>query len=195
MSELLPDYVLADILGKLRRSGIRRAILLSSPEDESIAYLRTKLAKTGMLVMEPPTGQRAWLGKLAKQEQVEEADVTALKSLLEDGLEHGIDALLVADAGLIDAVEACDLPAPIIRLCATQEEESRVDDVIFDMGGVLMDWNPLKIARVFADSDEDAELLKKAVFDSREWGWQDAGAVDEDTVAWTAHLRLPERLW
>ena len=190
------DFALDDTLAELRRSGIRRAILLSSPADDAAA-LRTRLAKTGMLVMEPPVDRRPWLGELAQRRQLEEADLKALKALLEEGIEHGVDALLVADAGLLAPVEACELAVPIIRLCASKEEEmeGRIDNVIFDMGGVLMDWSPLKIARAFAETDEDAGLLKRAVFDSREWGWQDAGAVDEDTVAWTSHLRLPERLW
>ncbi len=69
-----------------------------------------------------------------------------------------------------------------------------IRNVVFDMGGVLMDWNPAKIAHALCDDPDDAALLARTVFDSREWGWADAGAVSEETVAWTAQLRLPERL-
>lgn len=69
-----------------------------------------------------------------------------------------------------------------------------IRNVVLDMGGVLMDWNPQKIGLALCDDPDDAALVGHAVFDSREWGWVDAGAVSEETVAWTAKLKLPERL-
>lgn len=69
-----------------------------------------------------------------------------------------------------------------------------IKNVIFDMGGVLMDWNPVKISQTLCPNPDDAALVAHAVFDSREWGWVDAGAIDPQTVAWTAKLKLPERL-
>ena len=69
-----------------------------------------------------------------------------------------------------------------------------IKNVVFDMGGVLMDWNPVKISHALCPNPDDAALLAHAVFDSREWGWVDAGAIAPETVAWTAKLKLPERL-
>ena len=69
-----------------------------------------------------------------------------------------------------------------------------IQNVVFDMGGVLMDWDPVKISQALCSDVDDAALLAHVVFDSREWGWVDAGAVTPETVAWTAKLRLPERL-
>ncbi len=69
-----------------------------------------------------------------------------------------------------------------------------IRNVVFDMGGVLMDWDPVRISHALCDDPDDAALLAHVVFDSREWGWVDAGAVSPETVAWTAKLRLPERL-
>jgi putative hydrolase of the HAD superfamily len=69
----------------------------------------------------------------------------------------------------------------------------KVKNVVFDMGGVLLKWEPLLYARRFADNDEDAALLARVVFGSQEWAWADAGAVSCETVAWTAKKRLPER--
>lgn len=66
--------------------------------------------------------------------------------------------------------------------------------VVFDMGGVLMEWNPLKLARAFTQSDADAELIAREVYGGPEWLLQDAGAVSSSTVAWAAQRRLPERL-
>lgn len=69
-----------------------------------------------------------------------------------------------------------------------------ITNIVFDMGGVLMDWNPDKISLALCPDPDDAALLAHAVFDSREWGWVDAGAIKPETVAWTAKLKLPERL-
>lgn len=69
-----------------------------------------------------------------------------------------------------------------------------IRNVVFDMGGVLMDWDPVKISHALCSDPDDAALLAHAVFDSREWGWVDAGAIKPETVAWTAKLKLPERL-
>lgn len=71
---------------------------------------------------------------------------------------------------------------------------ARIRNIVLDMGGVLMDWNPERISRALCDNPDDAALVAHAVFDSREWGWVDAGAISEETVAWTAKLKLPERL-
>jgi len=69
-----------------------------------------------------------------------------------------------------------------------------LQNIVFDMGGVLMDWDPQKISLALCPDPDDAALLAHAVFDSREWGWVDAGAMKPETVAWTAKLKLPERL-
>ena len=71
---------------------------------------------------------------------------------------------------------------------------AEIRNIVLDMGGVLMDWNPEKISHALCDDPDDAALLAHTVFDSREWGWADAGAICEETVAWTAKLKLPERL-
>lgn len=69
-----------------------------------------------------------------------------------------------------------------------------IKNIVFDMGGVLMGWDPVRISQTLCPNPDDAALVAHAVFDSREWGWVDAGAVSPDTVAWTAKLKLPERL-
>lgn len=77
---------------------------------------------------------------------------------------------------------------------AQDRSHTHPKNVVFDMGGVLMEWNPLKLASCVAQTEEDAELLAQAVFGGRAWQLQDAGAVSADTVAWTAARELPERL-
>ena len=69
-----------------------------------------------------------------------------------------------------------------------------VTNIVLDMGGVLMDWDPVRISHALCADPDDAALLAHAVFDSREWGWVDAGAITPETLAWTSKLKLPERL-
>lgn len=71
---------------------------------------------------------------------------------------------------------------------------ARIRNIVFDMGGVLMKYDPVGFARPFVDDEDDARLVAREVFDGREWPLQDAGVVDAETIGWTAAARLPERL-
>lgn len=71
---------------------------------------------------------------------------------------------------------------------------TQIANVIFDMGGVLMSFDGAYFSRSFTESEQDAELLNRALFGSGEWPLRDAGAVDDETIAFTAKSRLPERL-
>lgn len=69
-----------------------------------------------------------------------------------------------------------------------------IKNVVFDMGGVLMEFDGRKFARHFATDEADVEALNKAIFDNSTWPLLDAGVVSEDTVLALALERLPERL-
>lgn len=69
-----------------------------------------------------------------------------------------------------------------------------IKNVVFDMGGVLMTFDGMRFSRAFTKSEEDARTLNQALFASAEWPLRDAGAVDDETMAFTAKSRLPERL-
>lgn len=71
---------------------------------------------------------------------------------------------------------------------------AKIRNVVFDMGGVLMKYDPVGFARPFVQDEDDARLVAAAVFDGREWPLQDAGVIDVQTVGWTAAQRLPEHL-
>ena len=71
---------------------------------------------------------------------------------------------------------------------------NRIENVVFDMGGVLMTFDGLRFSRAFTETEQDAQLLNQALFATTEWSLRDAGAVDDDTMAWAAMQRLPERL-
>lgn len=71
---------------------------------------------------------------------------------------------------------------------------AQVRNVVLDMGGVLMDADLAQVARKLCPDEQDAALLTRAVFDSREWGWVDADAISEQTLAWSSKLKVPDRL-
>ena len=41
--------------------------------------------------------------------------------------------------------------------------------VIFDMGGILLDFPMLELTAAYSDTPEDARLLDQAIFKSPEW--------------------------
>lgn len=172
-----------------------RVALLGSERDMGAEGLRVGLARWGVAVLVPPEGARAWIAGLLSLhiEELPSADLQRLATLLADGVEHGVDAIVTTDKGLAKVVEACHLGVPTLTL-DPRGAVVPVRNVVFDMGGVLFRWEPLVQARRFCESDEDARLLADAVFGSVQWALMDAGALDERTVAWTAKTRLPRRL-
>jgi putative hydrolase of the HAD superfamily len=56
---------------------------------------------------------------------------------------------------------------------------SAVRNVIFDLGGVLLDWNPDKIACRFEAESEPRDRLKEAVFGHPDWQLFDRGTLTE----------------
>ena len=69
-----------------------------------------------------------------------------------------------------------------------------IENVVFDLGGVLMHFNPIGFSRLFTDTEEDAELICQALFKSLNWAYLDAGAISEDAALLIAKSKLPERL-
>ena len=70
-----------------------------------------------------------------------------------------------------------------------------IHNVIFDMGGVMIRYDPTHfIEREGVESAGDRELLLKAVFHSKEWPMLDAGDLNEADAEPIMLARLPERL-
>ena len=69
-----------------------------------------------------------------------------------------------------------------------------VGNLVFDMGGVLMNFDGEYFARAFTDTEEDAQLLFHALFGRSEWSLLDAGVISHATMRRLAAARLPERL-
>lgn len=189
------DYQ-ADVLRvDLQKMGCTRIILLGEEVDMASGGLRTSLAKWGFQVLVPPEAERAWIAGLAdgRADDMEPADAGRLRTLLAHGVEHGVEAIVVTNEQLAMVVDACGLSVPTLAY-DPRGRAVRIRNVVFDMGGVLFRWEPLAMSRRVCDTEEDARLLSQAVFESQEWVWQDAGAVDEETVAWASKTRVPHRL-
>ena len=69
-----------------------------------------------------------------------------------------------------------------------------IRNIIFDMGGVLLDYNPPRFLDHLSVSGADKELLLREVFNSVEWFRLDHGTIEEKDAAAAMKARLPARL-
>jgi putative hydrolase of the HAD superfamily len=69
-----------------------------------------------------------------------------------------------------------------------------IRNIVFDMGGVLIAWDPARIVARLGLSGEDARLLRREVFQSVEWVSLDRGTLSEREALERFSRRLPERL-
>lgn len=69
-----------------------------------------------------------------------------------------------------------------------------VNAVIFDMGGILLDFPTLELTAAFSETEEDARLLDRAIFKSPEWVALDRGVATEEQVLAAARELLPAHL-
>jgi aspartate/glutamate racemase len=94
--------------------GWRRVIVLGTPEHMAGPSLRRPLAASGVMVLAPGKEDRATIGRMLDEGVVDEA---MLNALLCDGLEHGVDAVVVSDERLARVVEGFGLLVPVVRVC------------------------------------------------------------------------------
>ena len=71
---------------------------------------------------------------------------------------------------------------------------ARVNNIVFDMGNVLMRFDGPYFSRCFTDTPADADALNAALFGSPLWTLLDSGTISHETMARYAHDHLPERL-
>ena len=57
-----------------------------------------------------------------------------------------------------------------------------IKNVVFDMGGVLMNFDGPYFASLFTDTPEDAALLNQALFGSTMWSLLDSGTITHETM-------------
>lgn len=82
-----------------------------------------------------------------------------------------------------------------MRVSATAERGMEMENVIFDMGGVLIKWTPDEVLdNAEVKDEEDRRILKREVFFSQEWAMMDWGVLDEEEAERIFSSRLPSRL-
>lgn len=69
-----------------------------------------------------------------------------------------------------------------------------IKNIIFDMGNVLILFRPKIFINRLNVNKEDAKLLNKVIFDSREWASLDDGTANENEVIEIFKNKLPARL-
>jgi putative hydrolase of the HAD superfamily len=69
-----------------------------------------------------------------------------------------------------------------------------IKQIVFDMGNVLIEWDPDEIIARFGVRGEGARRLRREVFDCSEWVSMDRGTMDQDEGLARICRRLPEDL-
>lgn len=69
-----------------------------------------------------------------------------------------------------------------------------VKNIVFDMGNVLIQWDPEKIISRFVEDSNRVQLIKNALFEQDYWGKLDEGTVTEEEVLTLAKQKLPEEM-
>ncbi len=69
-----------------------------------------------------------------------------------------------------------------------------IKNILFDMGGVLIEWRPDKLVARFGYAGADAKLLLREIFGDAEWVGLDRGRLREEEAMAAFRARLPERL-
>lgn len=69
-----------------------------------------------------------------------------------------------------------------------------IRNIIFDMGNVLLDYDPNVCLDLYLKADEDKELFLRELFGGPEWVQLDLGTITREEVFETLCTRVPERL-
>ena len=69
-----------------------------------------------------------------------------------------------------------------------------VRNILFDMGNVLIRFDPHTFIRRYTSSDEDEQILTRKVFLTREWVRMDRGSLTDEEAAQIFASRLPDHL-
>lgn len=188
------DYMVDVLRVDLAGMGCSRVILLGDERDMGEPALKVGLARWGVQVLTPPAVEQVWIAGLAEGHGAARDRLDRLSTMLADGIEHGVEAIVATTERMAEVVRLSGVDVPVL-VPNPRGSIVPVRNVVFDMGGVLFQWDPVGMARRVCETDADAQLLAKVVFDSREWVLYDAGAIDEQTIIWAAKTRVPRRLY
>lgn len=60
-----------------------------------------------------------------------------------------------------------------------RKQNPSIQNIVFDLGGVLLDWHPAQISANFSREPEQQELILKQVFLHQDWQRLDRGDINE----------------
>ena len=69
-----------------------------------------------------------------------------------------------------------------------------IRNIIFDMGNVLLDFNPRNVVDLFFENEEDKQLILKELFHGPEWIAGDYGTITNEERYNLVKARIPSRL-
>lgn len=69
-----------------------------------------------------------------------------------------------------------------------------IKNMVFDMGNVLIDYDPKRLVSSHVSDEKDAALIRSAIFLTPEWQKCDAGLMSDDELRYAILCRLPQRL-
>lgn len=69
-----------------------------------------------------------------------------------------------------------------------------IRNIIFDMGNVLLSYDPDVCLNHFLDNQEDRELIRRELFQGPEWAEGDLGLLTDEGRYESVKKRIPERL-
>lgn len=70
-----------------------------------------------------------------------------------------------------------------------------ISNLVFDMGGVLIRWNPKKMLENAHLSPEEMAILDRELFHGVEWIQMDRGILSAEEVTEAVCARVPQSLW
>lgn len=69
-----------------------------------------------------------------------------------------------------------------------------IKNIVFDMGGVLIEWNPERMLNRLHLSEADNEILNRELLHNKMWTDADKGIYNEEQLEAVAYERLPQHL-
>jgi putative hydrolase of the HAD superfamily len=70
-----------------------------------------------------------------------------------------------------------------------------IKNIVFDMGNVLLDYNPQICLDEFCNSEDEKDIIHKELFQGPEWVMGDMGQIRDNERYDLVKQRVPERYW
>ncbi len=78
--------------------------------------------------------------------------------------------------------------------CKSERSDCMITNFIFDLGNVLVDYNPMRCILKYVRNISDANYIASEVFASAEWAELDRGTMTYEQALKNWKARIPERL-